>query len=445
MSAALIGSLSILAIVAAIFSGVHVAVALGLTSFIGIWLIRGSPEIALNLLAQSAVDSIAQYDFAVIPLFVLMGMFVMAADIGRDTFFVANRLLGRLRGGLGMGTVGANAVFAATTGVSIASAAVFTRIAVPEMIRHGYAPRLAVGVVAGSSVLGMLIPPSLLLIVFGILSEASVGDLFIGGLLPGIVLAVLFCITIAVIARRDPASAGGAQTGAAAGVDSIQELAITNWWNDVLRPLMPIVLLVGLVIGGLYGGLFTATEAGAVAALAAFAIALLRRKLTWKGLWGILQETGHITAAICILIIAASAYSRMLALSGLPGMVHEAIVSAELGLYGTLFIFIALIILLGTFLDSVSILLLTVPLAMPVFAQFGVDPVWLGVITVVAVEVGLLTPPLGIAAFVVKATLNDPRITLVDVFRGAFPFVLAMLVLIVLMVAFPPLVTGLVR
>jgi C4-dicarboxylate transporter, DctM subunit len=435
MSAGVVGLLSIVVIVLSIFSGLHVAVALGLTSLLGIFLIKQNFDVALNMLAQASIDSIAAYDFAVIPLFVLMGMFVMLADIGRDTFNVANRLLGRFRGGLGVGTVAANAVFAATTGVSIASAAVFTRIAVPEMIKYGYSPRFAVGIVAGSSVLGMLIPPSLLLIVFGILSEASIGKLFLAGIVPGIVLSILFAMTILLLVRIKPhylAQQVSAPTGQ-------EKLAV---WSDIIQPLIPIAALVILVIGGMYGGLFTATEAGAVAAMAAFLIALMRGKVSLKSLWGVLMETGHITSAICILIIAASAYSRMLALSGLPGLANEWITAANLGFYGTLAAFLILLLVLGTFLDSVSILLLTVPLAMPIFVQFNVDPIWLGVLTVVAVEVGIITPPLGIAAFVVKATVNDPRISLQDVFAGSFPFVLAMIVLLVLMVIFPQLVVG---
>jgi len=433
MSAGWVGLLSIVVIVLFIFAGAHVTVALGITSLVGIILIKGSLGTAMDLMAASAIDSIASYDFAVIPLFVLMGMFVMMADIGRDTFNVANRLMGGLRGGLGMGTVAANAAFAATTGVSIASAAVFTRIAVPEMIRHGYAPRFAVGIVAGSSVLGMLIPPSLLFIVYGILSEASIGKLFLAGIVPGIVLSALFCLTILLMIRLKPGYVSEAPA---------QVAVAPRFWADVVKPLIPLALLVLIVIGGMYKGLFTATEAGAVAALSAFVIAALRGKVNRASLWRALLDTGHVTSAICILIIAASAYSRMLALSGLPSLLNDWIIAAHLGYYVTLTLFIGLILVLGTFLDSVSILLLTVPLAVPVFTQFNVDPIWLGVLTVVAVEVGIITPPLGIAAFVVKATVNDERITLQDVFAGAFPFVLAMCVLLALLVAFPKLATG---
>lgn len=203
-----IGLISIVAIVLLIYAGMHVAVALGLASFVGVWLIRGTPEIATNLLAIAAADTLATYDFGVIPLFVLMGALVSAADLGRDTYVAANQLFRRVRGGLGIATVAANAVFAAVTGVSIASATVFTKIAVPEMLRLGYKPRFAVGVVAGSSVLGMLIPPSILLIVYGIVSEQSVGKLFLGGVVPGIVLAFMFSVMIYFMATRMPGFVG---------------------------------------------------------------------------------------------------------------------------------------------------------------------------------------------------------------------------------------------
>jgi C4-dicarboxylate transporter, DctM subunit len=204
MSGIEVGLASIVAIVVLVYVGMHIAVALCLVSLVGVWLIKGSFALSVNLLALAAYDAVYGYDFAVIPLFVLMGFLVSIAGVGRDTFWAANLLLGRIRGGLGLTTVAANAVFAAVTGISVASAAVFTKVAVPEMLRAGYTPRFAVGVVAGSSVLGMLIPPSLLMIVFGLISEQSIGDLFIAGVVPGIVLAVAFGVQIVLVSHFLP-------------------------------------------------------------------------------------------------------------------------------------------------------------------------------------------------------------------------------------------------
>lgn len=433
MSPAEIGLISIGAIVVLIYAGLHVAVALGLASMVGVWLIRGHFEVASNLLAIAAADTIATYDFGVIPLFVLMGVLVSAADLGRDIYIAANQLFARIRGGLGIATVAANAVFAAVTGVSIASATVFTKIAVPEMLRLGYKPRFAVGVVAGSSVLGMLIPPSILLIVYGIVAEQSVGKLFLGGVVPGIVLALMFSAAIVYMAYRMPNFVGTPTVPDRSEMLSSSAIAVL---------MLPIVSLIVLVIGGIYGGLFTPTEAAAIGALGAFVIAFARRKLTWPIVWRLLSETGAVTATICIIFVAASMYSRMLAMSGLPGAVADFVVQAQLGFYTTIGLYLALVLVLGTFLDSFSIILLTVPVMLPILDAFKADLIWFGVLMVVAVEVGILTPPLGIAVFTVKSTLNDPRITLNDVFAGSFPFVLVMCVLLVLLLFFPKLVTG---
>ncbi|MCL4797940.1 MAG: TRAP transporter large permease subunit [Burkholderiales bacterium] len=418
-----------------IWGGMHVGVALAALSFVGVWLIRGDAGVAANLLALAVNDVIADYVFGVVPLFVLMGLLVSVADIGRETFEVANDLFRRVRGGLGIATVAANAVFAAITGISIASAAVFTKVAVPEMLRHGYTPRFAVGVVAGSSVLGMLIPPSLLLILYGVITERSIGDLFIAGIIPGIVLATAFGLGILAMGRWFPGFVGGRAPDTAAPPLPPGAIAAR---------LAPVVALVALVLGGLYGGLFTPTEAGAVGAAGALALAAAKRRLTWRSLWRVLVETGHITAAICFLIIAASVYSRMLAVSGVTDFLATLIVESGLGQAGFIAIFVLTVIALGTILDSSSILLVTVPLALPALAGFGIDLVWFGIVTLIAVEIGLLTPPFGIAVFVIKATLGkESPITLGEIFAGAAPFAAIMAGVLVLVILYPPLATAL--
>ena len=434
-----IGLWSVLGIVLLIYSGMHVAVALALLSFLGVLLIRDNYTIASKMLALAASDSISGYIFGVVPLFVLMGMLIAVSGIGKDTFDVANRLFRGIRGGLGIATVVANAVFAAVTGISIASAAVFTKVAVPEMIRHGYTPRFAVGVVAGSSVLGMLIPPSLLLILFGILTETSIGDLFKAGIMPGILLSAAYCVAILVTAYRFPDYVGSVNSQADSG--SGPEMT----FFEALLKLLPVAILIALVLGGIYAGWFTPTESGAVGALGAFILALGKRQLGWVKLWQVLVETGHVTVSILFLLIAANMYSRMLAISGITGFIGSWFGESGLGLYSVLTVYLVIILLAGMFLDSTSIMMILVPLIYPVMQGFGVNFVWFGLVTVIAVEVGLITPPFGIAAFVVKSTLDDQRIGLNEVFSGALPYVFIMVIVLALVVIFPQISLILVR
>ncbi|TAK88363.1 MAG: TRAP transporter large permease subunit [Betaproteobacteria bacterium] len=436
MEPAVIGLLSVAAMLVLIWAGMYVGVALMLLSFIGVWIIRADAGVAANLLALAANDAISDYVFGVVPLFVLMGLVVSVADIGKDTFDVAEELFRKVRGGLGIATVAANAVFAAITGISIASAAVFTKVAVPEMLRHGYNPRFAVGVVAGSSVLGMLIPPSLLLILYGVLTEKSIGDLFIAGIIPGLVLSGAYVLAILIMGRLWPGFVGGR-------IERAVERPRMSAGRMTAR-MVPVVLLIVLVLGGLYGGLFTPTEGGAVGAAGALVLALLKRKLDWRVLWTVLVDTAHITAAICFLIIAAQLYARMLAVSGVTELLRVLIVDSGLGFPGLLAMFVVVVLVLGTILDSSSIMLITIPLALPALVGFGTDLIWFGIVTLLAVEIGLLTPPFGIAVFVIRATLGaDSRIELRDIFAGAAPFAAVMFTVLLLVIAFPRLATAL--
>jgi tripartite ATP-independent transporter DctM subunit len=425
-----VGLLSIAAILILIYAGMHIAVALCLVSLAGVWLIKGNFEVASNLLSLAAYDAVAGYEFGVVPLFVLMGLLVSVAGVGRDTFWVANLLLGRVKGGLGLATVGANAAFAAVTGISIASAAVFTKIAVPEMLRAGYTPRFAVGVVAGSSVLGMLIPPSLLMIIFGLITETSIGDLFIAGVLPGIVLAVAFGLMILGYAYLAP---GRVQPGRAAGPAE----TLRGGAGEIAARLVPVILLVTAGVGGIYLGWFTPTEAGAVGALGAFLLAVWRRQISLSVMWQLLVETGHVTVSIMFLIIAANIYSRLLAFSGMPAALESWVTGAGFGFYGLLILYSGIVLVLGTMIDAVSIMLIMVPMFLPLLEGYSINLIWFGIVTVIAVEVGLLTPPLGLSVFVIQSTLNDERVTLGDIFAGAAPYVVTM-VLVLLLVIFVP-------
>ncbi|MAW51339.1 MAG: C4-dicarboxylate ABC transporter permease [Geminicoccus sp.] len=426
-----IGILALAAMGVLVLFGLYVPIALIACSFVGVWAIKGSPILASKMLGLAANDAISSYFFGVVPLYVLMGFIVAESGMGRDAFEVANTMFRRIKGGLGLGTIAANTIFAAITGISIASAAVFTKIAVPELRRHGYTPRFSVGLVAGSSVLGMLIPPSLLLILYGLLTEQSIGDLFVAGIGPGLLLAVLFGIGTLIMAQFAPGFVG----------KNLSQDRATLSGAALLAKGLPITGLIALVLGGIYAGVFTPVEAGAVGTVAALVIGLAKRTLSFRGLWRVLVETGLVTASVCFLIIAAQMYSRMLAFSGLPNTFGAFVTSADLGLIGLILLYVVVVILFGMILDSSSIMLILVPLMLPILQPMGVDLVWFGIITVIAVEIGLLTPPFGISVYVIKSTLNDASIKLSDIFMGAAPFALMMLVCLMAVIAFPPIAT----
>ena len=430
MSGLELGLLSIAVIVVLICMGMRIAVVLAAVSFVGLWIYKGKFSLAVTLLAQAATESISSYVFGVIPLFVLMGLLFDQADIGRDTFRAAHHFLYRLLGGLGIATVIANTAFAAVTGISIASAAVFSRVATPAMLRLGYRPRFAVGVVAGSSVLGMLIPPSLLLIVYALVAEQSVGAMFVAGILPGLLLAGVFCALIIGMARFMP------RRVFERAVTAPETEPLSN--IQALLLLVPLLSLIGIVLGGIYGGFFTPTEAGAAGVAGALGIALLRRRLCWRAFREILLHAGQITASISLLVIAATVYSRMISIMGLPNALASVIAGADLSFHALILIYIGMVIALGTLIDAISIILIMIPIFLPLMSVFEpADPVWFGVLTVIAAEIGLLTPPMGLSAHVVKSSLNDPNISLADIFLGAAPFVLGMLGVIGLLILFP--------
>lgn len=436
MSPLEIGSFAIAALVVLIYFGLPIGISMLAVSFAGVAAIRGD-LIALRMAGAVANDSLREYLFAVVPLFVMMGLLVTVSNVGKDTFDVFERLLRRVTAGLGIATVFANAVFASITGISIASATVFSRVAVPEMTRHGYTKRFSTGVVAGSSVLGMLIPPSLLMIVYAVLAEESVGRMFLAGVGPGILLALVFSGTIMLLARRRRSFVfeGAGDTAA------YSELGAAA----MLFKSVPILTLMLLVLGGLYGGFFNPTEAGAAGAFGALVIALLRRSLNGTAFWNLLVETGQITVSVLFLIMAATFFSRMLALSGVPRELAEFFLFGPVGPFGFLLVYLVLIVLLGCLIDSISIMLILLPIALPVAEAAGFDLIWFGVLTVVAVEVGLLTPPFGLSVYVIKSAIDDPDLQVGEIFRGALPFVFATLFSLGVVIAFPPIATWLAR
>lgn len=434
-SRAAIGACSIVAMFVFVYLGLPVAYALLASGMLGIVVIKGSLVVGVKTLGLVATGAVGSYVFAAVPLFVLLGVIVGAANIGRDSLQSAHWMLARVVGGLAVSTVVANAIFAAITGISIASAAIFSRIAVPPLIEQGYQPRFAVGLVAGSSVLGMLIPPSLLLIIYGLIAEVSINALFTAAIIPGLLLSGFFIILIFIVAIFKPRFA-----------------VAENFTNSAINPIhgkaalekaLPIASLIVIVLGGIYGGIFTPTEAGAVGALAAFALSVGLGRLHWQMLPELLLETAQSSASILSLILGASAFSIMLALSGIPNSLGEFIAHAGMGLIAYTFVYLFILILLGTVLDSTSILLIMVPLALPTVISLNGNLIWFGIVSVIGVEIGLLTPPLGLSVYTIKSSLEDNSISLTDIFIGALPFVFAMAVIAALIIVLPNLTLGL--
>lgn len=433
-----VGVWCLAAMLVLVFLGMPIPLVLMGLSYVGIWVARGAEFNALNTLGLSAWSAVGSYEFGTIPLFIMMGIVLEKADVGQDAYRVAAALLGRLRGGLGMATVFANAIFASIVGSSVASAAVFSKIAVPSMVESGYTKKFSVGCVAGSSVLGMLIPPSLLLIIYGLVAEESVGKLFVAAVVPGLILATVFCIGIWLMAVLKPDYVGGSH---AAGARPVEQLAL----GEVMVKLAPIVILVLAVIGGIYGGIFTPTEAAAVGTFFAILIAMVRGRLTGKVLKDIMLETAIVSSVILFLIVAANLYTRQVALTGIPSNFAQWVTNAGLGMIAFLLVYFLVVLLLGMIIDSVSIMLIVLPIMLPVLTALGGDKIWFGVVTTIAIEIGLLTPPFGLSVYVVKSVLPKDFASLNTIFAGAFPFVVMMVAVTFLVMAFPMLSLWLVR
>lgn len=416
--------------------GVPIAVAMIGLSFVGVIALKGSFPLAMSLLATTAESGVSEYVFVSIPLFVLMGCLISAAKVGRDTFEGIQVLVRRLPGGLAIATVLSNAVFAAVTGISVASAAVFSKIAVPEMLRFGYSTRLAVGAVAGSSILGMLIPPSILLIIYGVLAEQAIGKLFVAAVLPGLAMTAAFIAVILFAAWLRPTSVGSS---------SRRPTALQLSASGAVVKLVPIVLLIALMLGGLYGGIFSPTEAGGVGAAGALALAISRKRISWRVSSDILRQSAVISANILVLLLGAAMYSRMLTMSGLPDAIVQTLSAQGISPFVFFALLVGLLLALGCFLDSASILLLTVPVAAPIAKSLGIDLIQLGVVFVIAVEIGLLTPPFGLSVYVVHSTLKSRNIPLRDIFIGCMLFICAMLAVLAVVILVPSLSTALVR
>lgn len=410
--------------------GVHVAVAFISASVIGLFLLFQSWDAALGLMEQTAFNGIRDYNLMVIPLFAVMGLLVSRSGAAGDLFSAANRAFRGLPARLAVASVAGNAMFAAVTGVGVAAAAAFSHIAYPPMRAAGYRRSFATGCIAGSSVLGLLIPPSVFMIVWGVLTEQSVGRLFAAGVLPGLLLTLFYMIYCISHALLQPAVAGGATPGRAEEIAPAEPGAMIG--------VLGIVLIVLVTLGGIWFGYFTPTEGSAVGVLGAVILFFVKGKGLDEMVRAI-RDAGMVVTPIMILLVGASLYSKLLALGGVPDAVGALFQYMDLGPTGTIVVMALVWLVLGFFIDSISIMLLTVPLFWPIAQSLGIDPFAFAIFGILIIEAGVLTPPFGIGVFVVKAAVPDPNLTLGEVFAGVVPYWMLLLLVAVLVYIWPGL------
>ena len=437
--------LLVFSLIGLVVIGVHIAIALGITSALGIFLVTGADANAFHtvqaMLAATAYEAIRDYIFAVIPLFMLMGEFIGKSGVVTDVYRGINRLLHRLPGRLAIATVVGNALFSFVTGVSIASAAAFSRIAYPEMKRHGYDKGFALGAIAGSSCLGMLIPPSVLMIVWGILTEQSIGKLFAAGVFPGLFLAFLFVVYIFLHALWRPAIVGigltpeqmAAASGIAAGEEE-QEVSSVQF----LISLGGILLVVVAVLGGMWFGVFAPTEAAGAGALIALALGIIKG-MRFRDVIDSILSVGKTSAPILLLLVTAALYSRTLAMTGMANAIEGLFIGSGMTPWMIITVMVLIWFLLGMIIDSISIMLLTAAIFAPIAVKLGYDPIAFAIVAIIAIEAGLYTPPFGLLVFTVKAAVHEiePDINVMTIFKSATPYWVIMLIAMIFIINFP--------
>lgn len=401
---------------------VPVGMAMGLVGVVGYSMIAGTGP-ALKLIGQTSMRTVTDYTFGVIPMFMLMGAFVTVSGVSRELFRAADACIGHLRGGLGMATVVACGGFAAICGSSVATAATFSTVAYPEMRRYGYPQPFSAGVIAAGGTLGAMLPPSTVLAVYAVLTQQDIGKLFMAGILPGALAMAMYVLTIGVIVALRPQLLPARQP---------------QPWPErlvALKDVWPALALFVFVIGGLYGGFFTPTEAGGVGAGGAFLLGVLRRKLDRAKIREALLQATRTAAAVFTVLIGALLFGYFLTITQTPQKVTEFLTGLGIGPYGVLALIMLMYLLLGCLMDAMAMIILTVPIIFPVIVQLGFDPIWFGVIIVMTVELGLITPPVGMNVFVIKSVV--PELSFSAIFRGAGPFVVTDILRLIILIAFP--------
>lgn len=421
MSESLIGFIGIFILILLIFARMHIGLAMGVVGFLGFAGIVGMDP-ALGLLRTVPNTTFSSQGLSVIPLFILMGSFAFAAGMSEDLYRTVHKLLGHLRGGLAMATVAACACFAAISGSSLATAATLGKVAMPEMKRYNYDTSLATGAIAAGGSIGILIPPSVILIIYGIIAEQSIGKLFLAGFVPGVMEAVFYIITIAIMTKRNPhIGPRGPYT------------PVRDRFKSLLKTWEVIVLFL-VVIGGIYTGIFTPTEAAGVGAFGTFIFAILRRKMNWKVFKSSLLSTAITTGMLFVIILGAMILGYFFSVSRLPFELATWVSELPVNRYVILILILIVVGLLGCIMDSMAIVLLTVPVFYPMVVQMQFDPIWFGIIIVRVTEMGLITPPVGLNVYIIQGITGEP---MEKIFKGVIPFIIADLLEIIMLIAIP--------
>ncbi|TMW72316.1 TRAP transporter large permease [Alteribacter natronophilus] len=427
MSPEMIGIAGIAALFILILLKVPVAISLLLVGLVGYAWIRNW-NVGLTQLGTGTFDTASSYSLSVIPLFILMGMILSYSGMGRDLYRAVDTWIGHIRGGLAIATIGTSAIFSAISGSVNATTATMAKITLPEMEKYKYHPSLSTACVAAGGTLGILVPPSVILILYGILTSEPIGELLIAGIVPGIIQMLIFIVTIYFLVKRNPelAPAGTMKS-------SVKEK------TSSLLSVMPFFLLFSISIGGIYFGIFTATEAAAVGAFGSLIFAVLFKGISRKKLMASIDETVRLTAMIFLILIGATIFSQFLSISRIPVGVTNYVSGMDVNPYIILILILLVFLLLGLFIEGISILILTIPIVYPLVIGLGFDGVWFGVIMVMVINIGLLTPPLGVSIFVIKGVAKN--IPIQTIFRGVTPMVIAMALCTAILIAFPQLVT----
>lgn len=419
-----VGIIGFIVLFILIFARVPIGIAMGLVGFFGFAFIAGLNP-ALGILKTVPYSTFASYDMSVIPLFILMGSFAFYSGLSKDLYDAVHAWIGHFRGGLAMATIGACAGFAAISGSSIATAATFVKVALPEMRRYQYEPGLATGCIAAGGTLGILIPPSIIFVIYGIITEQSIGKLYMAGFLPGILQAVLFMATISIICWLNPTF------GPRGPVTTLREKFVS------LKGSWIVIVLFIIVIGGLYLGVFSPTEAAGIGAFGTLVFGLCRRTLNWNGIKESLFETGKTSGMIFMLIVGAMIFGYFLAITQVNVEFARAISKLSVSPYVIMIMIIIMYLVLGALMDELAMILITVPIFYPLVISVGWDPIWFGVLIVVVCMAGMIAPPVGINVFIISGMVQD--VPMFTIYRGIMPFLIADVVLMLILVAFPQL------